>query len=78
MAIYRLLRSAPLGPDDISRLVVAYEQTLKALRLKHRSDPMTRFVARRIIEIAQTGVGDPLQLAKMAINELGPASSEEV
>ena len=75
MAIYRLLQYAPLGPDDISRLVVAYDETLKALGLKHRSDAITQLVARRIIEIAQTGVRDPLQLASIAITELSTASN---
>jgi hypothetical protein len=75
MAIYRLLQNAPLGPEDISRLVAAYEQTLRALGLRDRSDPITQLVARRIIEIAQTGVCDSGQLAIIAIRELGAVSS---
>ncbi len=71
MAIYRILQNSPLGPDEIPRLVAAYEETLKALGLKDRSDPITELVARRIIEIGQTGVRDPLQLAKLAIKDLG-------
>ncbi|HLG84920.1 MAG TPA: hypothetical protein VKY22_28270 [Bradyrhizobium sp.] len=74
MAIYGLLHNAPLGPEDISRLVAAYEQALRALGLKERSDPMTQLVARRIIEIAQTGVRDSTQLAIIAIKELGSVS----
>ena len=74
MAIYRLLQGSPLGPDEISRLVAAYEETLKALGLKNRSDPITQLVAKKIIEIAQTGVRDPLQLATIAIRELGSPS----
>ena len=31
MAIYRILQNAPFGPDEIARLVAAYEQTLAAL-----------------------------------------------
>lgn len=73
MAIYRLLQHAPFGPDDISRLTAAYQQTLSALRLKDRSDPLTQLVARRIIEIAQTGVRDPPQLAALALKDLGAA-----
>ena len=74
MAISRLLQYAPLGPDDIGCLVAAYEQTLHALGLKNRSDPITRLVASKIIEIAQTGVHDSGQLATIAIRELGSAS----
>jgi hypothetical protein len=74
MAIYRLLQNAPWGPDEIGRLASAYEQVLGALGLKKRSDPMTELVARKIIEIALTGVRDSGELAAMAIKELGPTS----
>jgi len=74
MAIYRPLQNSPLGPEEIGRLVAAYEQTLNALGLKDRNDPITQLVARRIIEIAQTGVREPRQLASMAIKELGSVS----
>jgi hypothetical protein len=74
MAIYRILQNSPLGPDDIARLVAAYEETLKALGLKDRSDPITELVARKILEIGQTGVRDPLQLAKLAIKDLGAST----
>ena len=71
MAIYRILQDSPFDPDEIARLVTAYEETLSALGLKERSDPITELVARKIIEIGQTGVRDPLQLARLAIKELG-------
>jgi hypothetical protein len=74
MAIYRLLQNMPIGPDEIGRLAAAYEQVLGALGLKRRSDPITELVARKIIEIAQTGVRDSQELAAIAIKELGPAS----
>jgi hypothetical protein len=75
MTIYRLLQYAPLGPDDIGCLVAAYEQTLLALGLKPRSDPITHLVARKVIEIAQTGVRDSREVARIAIRELGSVSN---
>ena len=59
MAIYRLLQNSPMGPEEISRLEAAYEQTLRAIGLKDRNDPITEMIAKKIIEIAQTGVRDP-------------------
>src|SRR6266481_3251050 len=59
MAIYKLIHNAPLGPDEIQRLVNAYNETLRALGLKDRDDPLTGLVARKVFEIAQTGIGDP-------------------
>ena len=70
MAIYRLLQNAPLGPEEINRLVTAYEETLKALDLTDRSDPITHIVARKIIELGQTGIRDPLQISALAIKAL--------
>jgi hypothetical protein len=74
MTIHRLLQNIPLSPEDIGRLVAAYEATLTALELASRSDPITEIVARKIIEIGQTGVRDPIQIANLAIKALGPSA----
>jgi hypothetical protein len=73
MAIYRLLllRNLPMAPEEIDRLSTAYEQTLKALSLKDRNDPLTEMIAKKIIEIGQTGVKEPAQISKLAIKDLG-------
>jgi hypothetical protein len=71
MAIYRLLQNSPMGPEEISRLETAYEQTLRAIGLKDRNDPITEMIAKKIIEIAQTGVRDPAQISSLAIKEIG-------
>jgi hypothetical protein len=71
MAIYRLLQNSPMGPEEISRLETAYEQTLRALQLKDRSDPITEMIAKKIIEIAQTGVKDASQISQLAMKQLG-------
>jgi hypothetical protein len=73
MAIHRILQNSPLSPEDINRLTAAYEATLKALDLTDRSDPITELVARKIIEIGQTGVRDPLQISKLAVTDLSAA-----
>lgn len=71
MPIYRLLQNQPFEPEDVERLTAAYEQTLKALSLIDRTDPITERVAKIVIEIGQTGVKDPDRIAIMAIKELG-------
>ena len=76
MAIYRLLQNAPLGPEEISRLVLAYEETLKALELSDRSDPLTHIVARKIIELGQSGVRDPVQISALAVKSFGAGQDE--
>jgi hypothetical protein len=71
MAIYRLVQNTPLGPEEITRLTTAYELTLKALSLKDRSDPLTLLIAKKILEIGQTGIEDPAQISKLTIKQLG-------
>ena len=72
MPILRILQNSPLRPEDIRILVAAYERTLKALGLKDRNDPITEIVAKKIIEIGRTGLRDPQQISRRAIEELGP------
>ena len=71
MPIYRLLQNLPMGPEEIDRLGSAYELTLKALFLKDRNDPLTELIAKKIIEIGQTGVKDPAQISALTIKGLG-------
>ena len=71
MAIYRLFQNSPLGPEQISRLSEAYERTLRTLSLVDRNDPITEMIAKKIIEIGQTGVKEPAQISELAIKGLG-------
>jgi hypothetical protein len=77
MAIYRLIAKSPLGPEEIEILVAAYEHTLRVLRLVDRSDPLTELVARKIIEVAQTGLKDPVKISAQALKELGIPTTDE-
>jgi hypothetical protein len=71
MAIYKLIRNTVFEPKDIERLVAAYEQTLRALRLKDRDDPITQLVAEKIIAIGRLGIEDPAEISKLTLKELG-------
>ena len=44
--------------------------TLRTLRLANRGDPVTEIIARKIIELAQQGERDPVQLRQRAIDFL--------
>jgi hypothetical protein len=71
MAIYRLLQNSAFGPEQIRYITKAYEDALRALGLADRTDPITEIIAKKVIEIAQTGQRDPLQIRMRAIAELG-------
>lgn len=71
LAIYRILQNSALGPEEIARLSSAYEQVLHTIGVQHRNDPLTELIARKIIEIGQTGLKDPAKICLRAIEELG-------
>jgi hypothetical protein len=72
MAIYRLLQHTAFTPEDITLLVKAYEDCLKALNLAEQPDSKTEAVARAVIEIAQTGLRDPAQIYERVMAQIGP------
>ena len=74
MPIYRLLQNMPMGPEEISRLTTAYEQALRTIGIVDRADPLAELLARKIIEVAQTGVREPADISAQAIKEIGIAT----
>jgi hypothetical protein len=74
MTIYRLLENTTFGPEEIERLVKAYEQTLRALGLVDRSDPVTLLVAEKIIAVGRFGIEDPAEISKLVLHGLGGGS----
>jgi hypothetical protein len=74
VAIKRLLQGSAFGPDQIDRIVAAYEEVLRALRLANRIDPITEFVAKTVFEIAQAGELDTARIKLLALEEFGKPS----
>jgi hypothetical protein len=70
MAIYRLLKNSTLAPEEINRIIAAYEQALHTLCVRDRDDPLTEMIAKTIIKIAQTGVHDAAQISALTIKQL--------
>jgi hypothetical protein len=68
MAIYRLLRNTPLA--ETGHLIAAYEMALRALDLVDRNDPLTTMIAKKVLEIGETGLKDPAEISKRAVKLL--------
>ena len=68
MAIYRLLRNTALG--ETGHLIAAYELTLRALDVVDRNDPLTSMIAKKVLEIGETGLKDPAEISKRAVKLL--------
>jgi hypothetical protein len=71
MPINRLLAQNSFKPEEIRRLNEAYEIALRTLHLVDRNDPVTEIVAKKVIEIGQTGISDPAQISQLAVKDLG-------
>jgi hypothetical protein len=67
MTIHQLFQKTALQPEDIARLVAAYQRTLRALGLKDRDDPLTQMIAKKIIDIGRSGMRDPKQISELAL-----------
>jgi hypothetical protein len=49
----------------------AYEEALRELQLKDRSDPITKLIAKKIIEIIRSGERNPSRISAATIKALG-------
>lgn len=65
------MEESVFGPDEIAAMNAAYEDALCILHISSRSDSLCEVLARKIIEIAQTGEHDPKQIRQKARNDLG-------
>jgi hypothetical protein len=69
MPINRLLADSKLGLEEIKRLNAAYTYALRQLSLVDRDDPLTEFLARKIIEVGAME-SDPAKISEIAIKRL--------
>ena len=65
--IYRLLQAAGFEPEQTKAMGQAFEQTLAALGLKDRNDPLVELIAKQVIDIGQRGERDPEQIRDQAL-----------
>jgi hypothetical protein len=61
------------SPDDVKILVDAFEDTLHALDLADREDPLSIRVAKIIIGLAKDSERDPARLHDLALKFVRPA-----
>ena len=67
--ISALLQEGVFSPDDITALTTAFEDSLSALGLVDRNDPVVTMVAKRIIKMARLGERNPIRLRDYVLNE---------
>jgi len=65
-----LAGSNVFSPEDVATITIAFEDTLRTLRLVNRSDPAVTMVAKRMISVAMTGERDPISLRDAVLTSL--------
>jgi len=70
MPITRFLANQAFELEVIESMSAAFVAACDALQLKVGKDPATRFVAEKVIELAQCGVHDPYVLRTMTLKPI--------
>ena len=71
----RLFEDGSFTQEQRHVLELAFNSTLRKLELVDRDDPICEIVARKIIEIASSGVTNAVAIAEIAFRQLGLGSS---
>ena len=74
MPIRQLLDHAAFNPEEVTMLRDVFEDTLRALKLVDRTDPVTTLIAKKIIEFASQGERDPARLRQAAVQAFSQGS----
>jgi hypothetical protein len=70
--IYPLLEREVFEPEDVALLSTVFEELLETLGLAdRREDPVATLVAQKVIELAQSGVRDPIRLKQLTLESFG-------
>jgi hypothetical protein len=75
MSIDRLLKYEAFQPEHLSVMCHVFEDVLRTLGLVDRHDPFAEKVAKKVIELAQTGDCDPLRLKELTLQAFGKRSN---
>ena len=79
MPIYELLRrQGSYEPEDVAMLGKVFDDVLQTLGLVERKDPVTEMVAKKLVELAKTGVRDPLRLKALTIQAFTQQQQQQI
>lgn len=67
---YSVIASSGLEPEAAAPVLIALEWALDALKLTDRTDPLTRIVANKLIELAKEGERDPQRLCELTLKAI--------
>lgn len=71
MSLSRLLMESQFTLEQQHVIELAFNATLRKLGLVDRNDPVCEMIARKVIEIADSGVTNAVAISEMALRQLG-------
>ena len=73
MPNYDLLRRhGVFAPEEVAMLGKVFEDVLQTLGLVDRNDPVTEMVAKKVVELANTGIREPDRLKALTLQAFAP------
>jgi hypothetical protein len=79
MPIYELLkRNGSFEPEDVAMLGTVFEDVLQTLGLVDRKDPITNMVAKKLAELATSGIRDPARLRALTIQAFTQQQQQQI
>src|SRR5436190_22245454 len=77
--IYELLRrQGSFTPEDVAMLGRVFEDVLHTLGLVERKDPLTEFVAKKLIELSSPGLRDPVRLKALTLQAFTQQQQQQI
>jgi hypothetical protein len=73
MSTYPLFRGLPFDPEHVERMSSVFEDVSRELRLAQREHLFRDMIAKAIIECAQRGIRDPVEMRRCALGALANA-----
>jgi hypothetical protein len=69
MAIYELLKrqGGVFGPEDVAMLGQVFEDVMQTLSFIDHGDPTAEMVAKKLVELATSGMRDPERLKAITV-----------
>jgi hypothetical protein len=73
MPIYEMTRRhGVFAPEEVAMLGKVFDDLLQTLGLVDRKDPMTEIVAKKLIDLANTGIREPDRLKALTLQAFAP------
>ena len=79
MPIYDLMkREGTFAPEEVAMLGNVFEDVLQTLSLTDRKDPITEMVAKKLLELATSGIRDPARLKALTLQSLTQQQQQQI